>query len=1184
MELRMRFLLILALGVLAMGLSTAETEYLSDRLDLISSSRQGWGELGTDACAHAPGQTPLELQIKDVEYSKGLGHHAPGDIIVDLDGCYETFEAEIGVQKQSQGIGSVVFQVYADDEKRFDSGVMREQDAAKPVSIPVTGAQELRLLVTDAGDGITCDCANWANARLVPAKSPAPSAALGDRVNVAPFAQVITCDPERMDGARASRIEEFRAEDIFLETEASPSAKGIYSVPETTRCIGLKWPERRLLTEIGLRFAGEVPSTDGAQVQAWIGQTLHQGRWMPLKGEIEAQDHDWVFRVVRRDNPDTRNGVWKVRWIFPSPAKPVSVLGFSAFTRSIWKTADLLVEIENPPRGNLGRIAVYNGEIIGAPRKWDFAKPVALKVRYCASKRSSYDRTVLRFGGFGVAVDDVLTNECVYVPDARAFVTTQSSGLTLAEYKKQIAGRKTVLERVREMPDQTFAQAMAKTRNPIQDNGPTMISLACDNRKFVVEQNGIVRFALKPGAADRAPTYAAQFPCAVIPRFGNGETGRPERHLEGGWLPIIVSAWKQGDVLYRERCFVAPYDKTDTGRWLNNKPLCVTEFTIENAGDSPADASLTLSFFSDFEQRTPMDLRRTAGGAVAACDGRLTALVNAAELNTSVQDEKVSVAGKLPAGGKAKCFVYLPGWEMKPEESAQLAGGESLAGDVEAYWRRVMSSAMQIEIPDPVLSDVIRASQVHCLIAARNEENGERIAPWIASISYGPLESESNSIVRGMDFLGHDEFARRSLDFFIKRYSPQGYLTTGYTLMGTGWNLQTLGKHYQLTRDASWMKRIAPDVARVCEWINRQRKKTTLDGSGPMIAESGLMPPGVMADWGNFLHYFCLNGYYYAGLQNAAEALKDVGHPGADDFARNASEFRRDILLAYEPTQSMSPVVPLQNGTWVRWYPSQVYNAGPLGGFFPGEDGNRSWAYDVELGAHQLIQQGVLAPESKEAHEMMDHMEDVQFLADGWFDYPAEKNHGDWFNLGGFSKVQPYYCRNAEIYAMRDDVKPFIRSYFNTLASLLNTENLSLWEHFHSSGAWNKTHETGYFLQQTRFMLAMEHGDQLWLAPFVTSNWLKDGMVVAVRDAPTRFGKVSYRITSHAAKGFIEMTVEPPRRNPPKEIVIRLRHPEGKRMRSVTLNGRPHKGFDPDKETITLAGVLPDEVKLRVEY
>src|SRR5690606_27793759 len=103
------------------------------------------------------------------------------------------------------------------------------------------------------------------------------------------------------------------------------------------------------------------------------------------------------------------------------------------------------------------------------------------------------------------------------------------------------------------------------------------------------------------------------------------------------------------------------------------------------------------------------------------------------------------------------------------------------------------------------------------------------------------------------------------------------------------------------------------------------------------------------------------------------------------------------------------------------------------------------------------------------------------------------KNHEDWFNLGGFAKVQPYYARNAELYALRDDVKPFVRSYFNTIPTLVSRENMSFWEHFHNIGGWNKTHETGYFLAQSRFMLLQERGSELWIAPLITDQWLTDG-------------------------------------------------------------------------------------------
>ncbi|BCW98692.1 MAG: hypothetical protein KatS3mg024_1519 [Armatimonadota bacterium] len=117
---------------------------------------------------------------------------------------------------------------------------------------------------------------------------------------------------------------------------------------------------------------------------------------------------------------------------------------------------------------------------------------------------------------------------------------------------------------------------------------------------------------------------------------------------------------------------------------------------------------------------------------------------------------------------------------------------------------------------------------------------------------------------------------------------------------------------------------------------------------------------------------------------------------------------------------------------------------------------------------------------------------------------PAERNEREWFDLGGFAKVQPDYGRYPEIYAMRGDRKPFLRSCFNMLASLLNTGNLSLWEHFNNVGACNKTHETGYFLQQTRMMLVNEYGDELWLAPFAPSERFRDGCRIVLDRAPPR--------------------------------------------------------------------------------
>jgi hypothetical protein len=66
----------------------------------------------------------------------------------------------------------------------------------------------------------------------------------------------------------------------------------------------------------------------------------------------------------------------------------------------------------------------------------------------------------------------------------------------------------------------------------------------------------------------------------------------------------------------------------------------------------------------------------------------------------------------------------------------------------------------------------------------------------------------------------------------------------------------------------------------------------------------------------------------------------------------------------------------------------------------------------------------------------------------------------------------------------------------------------------------------------------MERGAEPWLAPFISGRWLASGQEVSVRNAPTRFGKVSYRIKFHADQGYVEATIWPPDRITPAGIAI----------------------------------------------
>ena len=94
---------------------------------------------------------------------KGIGTHAPSEIVYDLAGAYESFRATVAAGEAG---GTVVFEVYGDGALLYQSPILRGRLGSDQVDVTVTGVRELRLVVTDAGDGIIADCANWINARV----------------------------------------------------------------------------------------------------------------------------------------------------------------------------------------------------------------------------------------------------------------------------------------------------------------------------------------------------------------------------------------------------------------------------------------------------------------------------------------------------------------------------------------------------------------------------------------------------------------------------------------------------------------------------------------------------------------------------------------------------------------------------------------------------------------------------------------------------------------------------------------------------------------------------------------------------------------------------------------------------------------------------------------------------------
>jgi len=128
--------------------------------------RNGWGPAEKDRSnGEATAGDGKTLKVGTTSYAKGFGTHAASEIVVPVGGAHR-FTAQVGVDAEVDTGGSVAFQVWAGSTKLADSGVVRGGQAAKALSVDVTGRTEIRLVVTDGGDGNGRDHADWADARL----------------------------------------------------------------------------------------------------------------------------------------------------------------------------------------------------------------------------------------------------------------------------------------------------------------------------------------------------------------------------------------------------------------------------------------------------------------------------------------------------------------------------------------------------------------------------------------------------------------------------------------------------------------------------------------------------------------------------------------------------------------------------------------------------------------------------------------------------------------------------------------------------------------------------------------------------------------------------------------------------------------------------------------------------------
>jgi hypothetical protein len=128
-----------------------------------TSATVGWGTIHKNQDIKG---NPITL--RGTVYSSGIGTHANSTITYNIAGQYSTFVSDIGIDDDSNGQGSVYFQVIADGKVLYTSGTLTGSSPVVHLNINVAGVQQLQLICNTATPGnIDYDHGDWAGAKLL---------------------------------------------------------------------------------------------------------------------------------------------------------------------------------------------------------------------------------------------------------------------------------------------------------------------------------------------------------------------------------------------------------------------------------------------------------------------------------------------------------------------------------------------------------------------------------------------------------------------------------------------------------------------------------------------------------------------------------------------------------------------------------------------------------------------------------------------------------------------------------------------------------------------------------------------------------------------------------------------------------------------------------------------------------
>jgi hypothetical protein len=823
----------------------------------------------------------------------------------------------------------------------------------------------------------------------------------------------------------------------------------------------------------------------------------------------------------------------------------------------------------------------------------------------------SWDRTVITIRSarrpFSFAPQELLLGRRILIDDLGVLVTKADDATGIKDWQEALRelGRKTVYDRVAEAGEQTLGRAWNDM--PLKRPLYFVHGLPGNRNVFRQDPDGDLavssirhRFQWHPSPKDtKRKLWRGNF---LLLGFGFPAGPCGGRELLEGYLPPLRTWWQAGPLYYEQSTILGKLEGGLDFQALDDPTVLLMRVRIVNTSSTEtAPAALSLSArTADGQERLERDGDRVYA-RLRNDERRFRYLFRSADPGNIVsQGRSLRWSLDLKPGQSHDLYFAIPSITLTEEQEIVALTQRQFDAECRSigdYWRKLAEQTTQILTPEPWLSGFYKAHaqhlEVNCLFDP--DPKSSRRYAVVGTFSYGVYPNESAMMISDLDRRGMHKTAENCLQTMLDYqgtvplpgnfqsqeglfYGAGGLESGGYN-KHHGYTLWCLAEHWMFTRDRAWMARAAPKLAAACEWIIRERKATMkLNADGTKPLEYGFLPAGGLEDVQDYWYWLATNTATVWGFDAIAEALADYGHPEAKRLQAEAKAYHDDVLRGLTECRLLTPVVRLRDGTYVPKYPSHLHLRGRADG----------WIRETLEGALFLPAYGLIPSDAPETTWILKDYEDNLYISDR-YGYAIPTFERFWFSRGGFS-MQANLLDGPLPYLYRDEIKHYLRAFFNGFASAFYPETKMLNEHSkpelgYPAGDHFKTSDEAQVTCWLRLMFVREAGEDLYLGQAIPRYWLREGNEIGIRNAATHFGPMSLAYQSSAHRGkTITVQFDPPRRNPPKTIYLRLRHPEAKPIKNVTINGKPYDKIDVQKEWIVLPGALNSHQTIVVTY